>query len=66
MVRLVGLDEHGNVIEISSTGQIWTQVPKRSTGWWWWAAAAAAVLAGGGYWAWSKGGTGLRRDRGWR
>jgi hypothetical protein len=63
VVRLVGLDDQGKVIESSSAGQIWTALPKRERGGWW--AAAAVVAAGGGIWWWRKRGSRGTGGRGW-
>jgi hypothetical protein len=62
IVRLVGLDEHGRVMESSTAGRVWTPAGRRGGGWWW---VAAAVAAGaGGFWFWRKR-VGKVRGRGW-
>jgi len=53
VVRLVGLDDQGSVIETSSSGGVWTVAPARP--WWrrWgWAGALAVAAGGAGAWWW--------------
>ena len=57
VVRLVGLDGQGKVIESSSVGRVWTVAAKSGGGWRWWVSAAAA---GGGYWFWRTRGSRVR------
>jgi hypothetical protein len=53
VVRLVGLDDQGNVIESSSVGAVWTMPAKR--GWaWGWVGAAVVAMAGAGFWMWRR------------
>jgi hypothetical protein len=53
VVRLVGLDALGNIVQSSSAGQVWTPVAKRPWGWWG-AGVAAVALAAGGAWFWRR------------
>ena len=49
VVRLVGVDEQGKVVALSSSVQVWTVRPQ-SGGRWGWVAVGVAVLAGVGVW----------------
>jgi hypothetical protein len=54
VVRLVGLDQQGNVIEMTAPREFWTVKAKEDWGWAWAGLAVAAV--GAGAWAvWRKG-----------
>ena len=53
VVRLVGLDGAGRVIEASSIGQVWTVAPGKRWGWWNVAVVGAIVaIAGVAAWSW--------------
>ena len=50
VVRLVGLDDEGKIVGLSSVGQVWTMRAQGGWGLWKWVVVGAVVLAGGWYW----------------
>ena len=54
VVRLVGLDGNGEVIETSSVGLVWTPMAMKRWNWAWAALGVVAVAGGVGTWVWRK------------
>jgi hypothetical protein len=57
IVRIVGLDDQGGILAISSSADLWTPRPPRR-GYWGWAMLGLAAIAAAGAWRWWK--TGYR------
>jgi hypothetical protein len=53
VVRLVGLNGHGEEIETSSAGEVWTPAEEKGWGWEWWC-VGGVVAAGAGAWMWRR------------